>query len=99
MSSLVGVCCGPFHNGLVVDDKEFHLLDGPTNSKEIKKENITKSEDIECGLCVWEGGLVEDYLAQNETETRIENVIDKLCTTLPGKYGTLCKDVIERSYG
>lgn len=100
LASLVGTFAAPFQNGIIVEKDGFKLLDSrPIQHKNLKindlENKITHSADIECGLCVWVTGIVEGYLAKNDTEVKIENSIDKLCSTLPGKYGDLCKNVIE----
>lgn len=95
ITSLATSYCNEFKNGLILDHNEFKLLEEPVNLKNNNDIKITKTEDVECGLCMWITGLIEDYIAKNETETNIESSIDKLCSTLPGKYGNLCKETIE----
>jgi hypothetical protein len=101
LASLVGSFAAPFHNGIIIETDGFKLLDANKNTQHNNlkisdlENKITHSSDIECGLCVWVSGIVENYLSKNETETKIENSIDKLCSALPGKYGDLCKNVVE----
>ena len=47
-----------------------------------------------CGLCEWGVTQVEDFLASNYTETKIETVMGDLCNQLPGSLSTLCNEIV-----
>ena len=56
--------------------------------------NMLAKENSECGLCLWGTEKIEQFLAANYTETKIETAVTNLCNTLPGKYSSFCLDVI-----
>lgn len=56
--------------------------------------HTTEMEGVECGLCMWGTEKIEEYLASNYTETKIESGITNLCNALPGHYSDLCVSVV-----
>lgn len=48
----------------------------------------------ECSLCEWGTTQVENFLASNYTETKIQTLMTDLCSHLPSNLGDLCNQVV-----
>jgi len=52
------------------------------------------SNEIECSLCKWGTGEIENFLSSNFTETKIESSLTGACSYLPEKYKSVCDTVL-----
>jgi len=57
--------------------------------------SIGYSAAQECGMCEYLVNLVEQYIAQESTESEIESAIEVICKFLPDSYESTCDAVIE----